>query len=32
MQGDFKNNKYDGEGSYTWADGATYTGGWREGK
>lgn len=30
--GQFKNNTFEGEGKYTWPDGATYTGGWHEGK
>jgi hypothetical protein len=31
-QGEFKDNKYDGEGVYTWKDGSSYRGAWREGK
>lgn len=27
-QGGFRNNVFDGEGTYRWADGITYTGGW----
>ena len=32
LQGEFKDNKYDGNGTYHWKDGSVYSGGWREGK
>lgn len=31
-EGEFANNVFDGEGSYTWVDGANYAGGWRGGR
>lgn len=30
--GGFSRNAFEGEGTYTWADGATYSGAWRAGK
>ena len=32
MKGEFKDNKFHGEGTYKWDDGATYKGMWRENK
>ena len=32
MKGEFKENKFHGEGTYKWDDGATYKGMWRENK
>jgi hypothetical protein len=31
-QGEFKLDKFEGQGRYDWADGASYSGQWRENK
>lgn len=32
MQGQFSKNTYEGKGTFRWADGATYTGDWVDGR
>ena len=31
-EGEFKDGKYDGQGTYTWSDGRKYVGEWLDGK
>jgi len=31
-EGEFKDGKYDGQGTYTWSDGRKYVGEWKDGK